>query len=59
MKMLKSAQLSGAVLDLFATLAIAAVSIMLGLRLIDGSLTLLPALFVLILAPEFFRPIRE
>lgn len=59
MKMLKSAQLSGAVLDLFATLAIAAVSIMLGLRLIDGSLMLLPALFVLILAPEFFRSIRE
>lgn len=58
-RMLRMATLSGAVLDLFATLAIAAVSIMLGLRLIDGSLTLAPALFVLILAPEFFRPIRE
>lgn len=59
MRMLKMATLSGSVLDLFATLAIAAVSIMLGLRLIDGSLALLPALFVLILVPEFFRSIRE
>lgn len=59
MRTLKTATLSGSVLDLFATLAIAAVSIMLGLRLIDGSLTLLPALFVLILTPEYFRPIRE
>lgn len=59
MRTLKMATLSGSVLDLFATLAIAAVSIMLGLRLIDGSLVLLPALFVLILVPEFFRPIRE
>ena len=59
MRTLRMATLSGSVLDLFATLAIAAVSIMLGLRLIDGSLVLLPALFVLILVPEFFRPIRE
>lgn len=59
MRTLRTATLSGSVLDLFATLAIAAVSIMLGLRLIDGSLTLLPALFVLILTPEYFRPIRE
>jgi ATP-binding cassette subfamily C protein CydD len=59
MKTLRTATLSGAVLDLFSTLAIAAVSIMLGLRLIDGSLELLPALFVLILVPECFKPIRE
>jgi ATP-binding cassette subfamily C protein CydD len=59
MRTLRTATLSGSVLDLFATLAIAAVSIMLGLRLIDGSLALLPALFVLILTPEYFRPIRE
>lgn len=59
MRTLRTATLSGSVLDLFATLAIAAVSIMLGLRLIDSSLTLLPALFVLVLTPEYFRPIRE
>lgn len=56
---LKTATLSGAVLDMYATLALAAVAIMLGMRLIDGSLTLLPALFVLILVPEYFRPVRE
>lgn len=56
---LKTATLSGATLDMFATLALAAVAIMLGMRLIDGSLMLLPALFVLILVPEYFRPIRE
>lgn len=59
MRTLRTATLSGSVLDLFATLAIAAVSIMLGLRLIDSSLILLPALFVLVLTPEYFRPIRE
>lgn len=59
METLKTATLSGAVLDMYATLALAAVAIMLGMRLIDGSLTLLPALFVLILVPEYFRPVRE
>lgn len=59
METLKTATLSGAVLDMYATLALAAVAIMLGMRLIDGSLTLLPSLFVLILVPEYFRPVRE
>lgn len=59
METLKTATLSGAVLDMYATLALAAVAIMLGMRLIDGSLALLPALFVLILVPEYFRPVRE
>lgn len=59
METLKTATLSGAVLDMYATLALAAVAIMLGMRLIDGSLMLLPALFVLILVPEYFRPVRE
>lgn len=59
METLKTATLSGATLDMVATLALAAVAIMLGMRLIDGSLALLPALFVLILVPEYFRPIRE
>ena len=59
METLKTATLSGATLDMFATLALAAVAIMLGMRLIDGSLALLPALFALILVPEYFRPIRE
>lgn len=56
---LKTATLSGAVLDLLATLGVAAVSIMLGFRLISGSVVLFPALMVLVLSPEFFKPIRE
>src|SRR5699024_12576687 len=31
----------------------------LGLRLIDGHITLLPALTILILAPEYFAPIKQ
>lgn len=58
-KTLRVAILSGSVLDLFATLSVAAVAIMLGLRLLDGSLVLFPALTILILAPEYFKPLRE
>lgn len=56
---LKTATLSGAVLDLFATLGVAAVSLMLGFRLLGGTILLFPALMVLILSPEFFKPVRE
>lgn len=59
MKTLRVATLSGAVLDVFATLSLAAIAIMLGFRLVDGSIMLFPAMFVLILTPEYFRPVRE
>nr|WP_253904795.1 thiol reductant ABC exporter subunit CydD [Adlercreutzia sp. ZJ473] len=59
MKTLRIATLSSAVLDAFATLALAAVAIMLGFRLVDGALAFFPALAVLILVPEYFKPIRE
>ncbi|WP_165047813.1 MULTISPECIES: thiol reductant ABC exporter subunit CydD [unclassified Adlercreutzia] len=59
MKTLRIATLSSAVLDAFATLALAAVAIMLGFRLVDGDLAFFPALAVLILVPEYFKPIRE
>ena len=55
---LSTATLSSAVLDLFATFGLAAVSIMMAFRLMDGTLALQPALCVLVLAPEFFSPIR-
>ncbi len=58
-KTLSVATLSSAVLDLLATFSVAAVAIMLGLRLLEGSLVLFPALTVLLLAPEYFKPIRE
>ncbi len=59
MKTLRIAMLSSAALDLLATGSIAAVAIMMGFRLIDTSLAFLPALSVLILIPEYFKPIRE
>lgn len=59
MKTLRTAILSGAVLDLFATFSVAAVAIMLGFRLVDGSIAFFPALLMLILVPEYFKPIRE
>ncbi len=55
---LTTATLSSAVLDLCATFGVAAVSIMLAFRLMDGSMLLAPALTALILAPEYFSPIR-
>ena len=40
-------------------LSVAIVAVMLGLRLVNGSMTLEPALMILLLAPEYFLPIRE
>lgn len=59
MKTLRVATLSGSVLDMFSTLSLAAVAVMLGFRLVDGSVAFFPALFVLVLVPEYFKPIRE
>ena len=59
MRTLRIATLSSAVLDLAATLALAAVAIMLGFRMVEGSVAFLPALFVLVVVPEYFKPIRE
>lgn len=58
-KTLRIATLSGSVLDLISTLSLAAVAIMLGFRLVNGSIAFFPALFVLVLVPEYFKPIRE
>ena len=59
MKTLRVAMLSSSVLDMFATLSLAAVAIMLGFRMVDGVVAFLPALMVLILMPEYFKPVRE
>jgi ATP-binding cassette subfamily C protein CydCD len=55
---LQVAFLSGLVLDLLATLAVAVVAVDVGLRLDHGSLSLRTALVVLLLAPELFAPLR-
>ena len=59
MSTLKVAFLSSFALDLFTMLSIATVAVFLGLRLIEGEILLGPALTILILAPEYFLPVRE
>src|SRR5699024_11474908 len=59
MKTLRGAFLSSFALDFFTSLASAFVAVGLGLRLIDGQITLWPALTVLIFAPEYFAPIKQ
>lgn len=56
---LRVAFLSALVLELLATLSVALVAVGIGLRLVDGELTLRTALLVLILAPEAYLPIRQ
>ena len=58
MRTLRVAFLSSLSLDLFAMLSIAAVAVGLGLRLIDGVIGFEAALAVLLLAPEYFVPVR-
>jgi len=56
---LTTATLSSVVLDLCAVFGVAAVAILLAFRLMDGTVALQAGLFALILAPEFFAPIRS
>lgn len=46
-------------LDFFASLSVAVVAVELGLRLINGNMDLQLALTLLILAPDYFLPVRE
>ena len=59
METLRVSFLSGAVLDLAATLATALVAVTLGVRLIEGSVAFRPALTVLLLTPELYVPLRS
>ncbi|MGA8944265.1 MAG: thiol reductant ABC exporter subunit CydD [Thermoactinomyces sp.] len=58
MRTLRVAFLSSFALELFTMLSVASVAVSLGLRLINGDILLLPALTVLILAPEYFLPVQ-
>jgi len=58
MRTLRVAFLSSFALDFFSTLSVAFVAVSLGLRLIGGGIGLEPALAVLLLAPEYFLPVR-
>ncbi|RUO21806.1 ABC transporter ATP-binding protein/permease [Aliidiomarina haloalkalitolerans] len=66
MKTLRVAFLSSAVLEFFAAIAIAALAIYIGFSLLGyysfpaaEQLTLFSGLFILLLAPEFFQPLRQ
>jgi ATP-binding cassette, subfamily C, bacterial CydCD len=56
---LRLAFLSSLILELLATLSVALVAVAVGLRLMGGHLTLQTALFVLVLAPEAYLPLRQ
>ncbi|HEY9291346.1 MAG TPA: thiol reductant ABC exporter subunit CydD [Microlunatus sp.] len=56
---LRIALLSALVLELLATLSVAMVAVVIGLRVITGSVDLTTSLFVLILAPEAYLPLRK
>ncbi|MFF5226869.1 thiol reductant ABC exporter subunit CydD [Dactylosporangium sp. NPDC000521] len=58
MRTLRLAFLSALVLELVATVSVALVAVPVGLRLLDGKLTLAAALVVLLLAPEAYLPLR-
>lgn len=59
LRTLRVAFLSSLSLDVFSMLAIASVAVGLGLRLIEGDVAFDTALAVLLLAPEYFAPIRQ
>lgn len=56
---LKLAFVSSFALELITTLSIALVAVTLGLRLVAGGVEFQAALFLLLIAPEFFLPIRK
>ena len=59
MKVLRITFLSGFTLEFAASLSVALVAVSIGLRLVAGDLALAPGLFVLVLAPEVFLPLRN
>ncbi|MGL4831280.1 MAG: ABC transporter transmembrane domain-containing protein, partial [Propionibacteriaceae bacterium] len=50
--------MSSLVLELIATLSVAVVAVAIGLRVVTGDMAFFPALFVLVLAPEAYLPLR-
>lgn len=58
MKVLSVSFLSGFALELIASLSVALVAVSIGLRLIDGAIDYRAGLFVLLLAPDAYLPLR-
>ncbi|MFG1373897.1 ABC transporter ATP-binding protein/permease [Xanthobacter oligotrophicus] len=58
MAVLRVAFLSSLVLEFFATVSIALAAIFIGFRLLWGGMDFFNGLFILLLAPEFYQPLR-
>ncbi len=56
---LRVAFLSAFTLELLATISVAVVAVEIGLRLLYGQLVFEQALFLLVIAPEFYMPLRQ
>jgi len=59
LRTLRYAFLSSLVLEFITAGAIALIAVALGVRLLSGDISFQRALFVLLLTPEFYRPLRE
>lgn len=59
MGVLRVSFLSSLVLELLAMISVALVAVSIGLRLVEGNMSLSAGLLVLILAPEVYWPIRQ
>ncbi|WP_372456951.1 thiol reductant ABC exporter subunit CydD [Microbacterium allomyrinae] len=59
MRVLRVSFLSGFALEFLASISVAIVAVSIGFRLIDGALVLGVGLFVLLLAPEAYLPLRQ
>jgi ATP-binding cassette subfamily C protein CydD len=59
MAVLRIAFLSALMLEFFATIGTALVAVITGFMLLSGNLELIDGLFVLLLAPEFYLPLRS
>ncbi|MGM9540619.1 ABC transporter ATP-binding protein/permease [Anaerovibrio sp.] len=59
LQVLRIAFLSAFAVELITTLAIAVLAVGIGLRILSGNLDFFTGFFVLLLAPEFFMPIRS
>ncbi|TLU85709.1 MAG: thiol reductant ABC exporter subunit CydD [Chlorobium sp.] len=59
MKVLKIAFLSSLTLELVGTIGTAVIAVSIGMRMMAGQLSFRQALFVLVLTPDFYLPLRQ
>lgn len=59
MQVLRVTFLSALALELLTTLSTAIVAVEIGLRLLYGKMDFLPAFFILVVAPDFYLPLRQ